>query len=195
VRALQRAEESVPDGFLEKWFARPTTLTNEYSQQALANPEAHRYCCDNAYVDNKSDVAEVLEEAFTTLPTRKSFALWFSMAPTSRRPLPDMALSLHSDHYFAIYVVWEDVYDDGRCQSWARSIMRDVAPQSIGQYLGDADFQVRNTKYWGAEQGRKLTAVRKRWDPFGKICGYLDSGDHSGANGLTNALASLKLDE
>ncbi|KAH6684664.1 FAD binding domain protein [Halenospora varia] len=188
MQALQAAEDSVPSGYLQRWFNRPTTLQKEYEMQGRANPEGHRYCADNVYVNNDSDVASVLEESFTTLPSRKSFALWFSMAPISQRPLPDMAVSMQSDHYFALYTIWEESKDDDRCQSWVKGVMSRIAPHGVGQYLGDSDFQVRNTKYWGEEQGKKLMEVRRKWDPQGKICGYLDEGDTSGVNGLANNL-------
>lgn len=188
IGALQPAEASVPSGYLQKWFNRPTTLEKEYEMQGRANPEGHRYCADNVYVNNDSDVASVLEESFTTLPSRKSFALWFPMAPTSQKPLPDMAISMQSDHYFALYTIWEEEKDDERCQSWVKEVMSRIQPHSVGQYLGDSDFQVRNTKYWGEEQGNKLMEVRRKWDPQGTICGYLDEGDASGVNGLANVL-------
>jgi len=188
IQALQVAEDSVPPGYLQKHFASPTSLQQEYVQQGLANPHGHRYCSDNAYIHNDADVASVLEEAFTTLPSRKSFALWYAMGPVSRRPLPDMALSMHSDHYFALYTIWETVNDDDRYQYWTQDIMAKVEPHSIGQYLGDSDFQVRNTKYWGDEQGRRLMQIREEWNPDGRICGYLDHEDQSGAKGLRNKL-------
>ncbi|KAF2111898.1 hypothetical protein BDV96DRAFT_526280 [Lophiotrema nucula] len=188
VKALQIAEDSVPPTSLQKHFARPTSLQQQYVQQGLANPSGHRYCTDNAYIDNDADVPDVLEKAFTTLPSRKSFALWYAMAPLSRRTLPDMALSMHSDHYFAIYTVWEGAEDDEQCQSWTFNIMKEMEPHTIGQYLGDSDFQVRNTKYWGKDQGEKLMRIRQNWDSDGRICGYLDRGDKSGTSGLQNIL-------
>ena len=137
---------------------------------------------------NDTDVAEVLEEAFTTLTNRKTFSLWFSMAPLSQRPLPDMAVSMQSDHYFASYTLWEDEKEDNYYQSWVRSMMKRMEPVTVGQYLGDSDFQVRNTKYWADEQGKKLMDIRKKWDPEGRLCGYLDREDRSGIDGLKNRL-------
>lgn len=188
IEASRPAEASAPDGYLQKWFNRPTSLEQEYCAQAMANPAGHRWCCDNAYIDNEADTAEVLEDAFTTLPNRKTFALWFSMAPVSRRPLPDMAVSMQSDHYFALYTLWEDERDDDLYQSWVKSIMAKVGQSSVGQYLGDSDFQVRNTKYWADDQGAKLMNIRRKWDSEGRICGYLDKEDQSGVNGLKNQL-------
>lgn len=58
----------------------PSSLSVEYEAQKLANPEGHRYTSDNAYISNDADAAEVLREAFTTLPEgTKTFALWYSM--------------------------------------------------------------------------------------------------------------------
>lgn len=173
-------------------FCDRTSLAKEYGTQAGANPEGHRYCAENAYVSNGEDVPAVLEEGFTTLPSKKSFALYFAMNPTSRRALPatdsqaGMSVSMQSDHYFALYTVWEEEADDERCTGWVKGVMSQVERHSDGAYLGDMDFQQRRTRFWNEECGRKLMAVRKKWDPKGRICGYLDEGDRSGVDGLKN---------
>ncbi|KAK6207098.1 hypothetical protein LQW54_007527 [Pestalotiopsis sp. IQ-011] len=185
--ALRPLHESRPsNAILVDQFCQPTNLAEHYKRQAAANPDKHRYCSENAYVENDADVPAVLESAFTTLPSRKSFALYFAMNPTSRRPLPDMALSMHSDHYFALYTLWEDEKDDERCTSWVHDNMRSIEQKAVGSYLGDADFQHRRTKYWSDENGKKLMEIRRKWDPLGRICGYLDLGDKSGVEGLKN---------
>lgn len=104
-QALRPAQQTRPTGAVEEWFSKEDSLNEHYDQQANANPEKHRYCADNAYITDDADVPAVLEEAFTTLPHRKSFALWYAMNPCSQRKLPDMALSMQSDHYFALYTV------------------------------------------------------------------------------------------
>lgn len=184
--ALKQANDTRPEGFIVEDVNKQTSLAKEYKDQANANPQGHRYCAENGYVKNDVDVAEVLKDAFTTLPTSKAFALWYAMAPCSRRELPDMALSMQSDHYFALYTIWKDEQDDDRCQQWVRSIMKDVAPQCEGAYLGDSDFQVRQTRYWTDEKARKLMVLRRKRDPAGRICGYLDHGDQAGVRGLLN---------
>lgn len=186
-KALRAAQETRPAGCVEEWFCKEDSLEEQYKNQAGANPEKHRYCADNAYIQNDADVPTVLEEAFTTLPHKKSFALWFAMNPCSRRKLPDMALSMQSDHYFALYTVWEDAHDDPRCQAWVRNVMKGVERHSVGAYLGDSDFQVRKTKFWADDNARRLMEIRRKWDPQGRICGYLDEGDLSGTRGLDNA--------
>ncbi|KAL4963281.1 FAD-binding oxidoreductase [Aspergillus stella-maris] len=182
--ALLPAQNSRPQGTLSEWFCAEDSLSNQYTSQANANPEGHRYCVDNGYLHNDADVPSILKNAFTELPTTKSFALWYGMNPCSRRPLPDMALSMQSDHYFALYTVWEDEGDDDRCQNWVRGVMKEVERHSTGAYLGDSDFQERQTRYWAPSNGKKLNGTRKKWDPEGRICGYLDRGDSSGVEGL-----------
>lgn len=185
-KALQVAEDSQPAGKVAGWFMKPTTLQNEYDDQAAANPEGHRYCADNAYIANDADVVSVLEPAFTTLPTKKTFALWYAMAPCSRRTPVDMALSMQSDHYFALYTVWEHKHDDAANRGWVADMMKGVEKHSVGAYLGDADFQVRQTRFWAPEEGARLMKIRKERDPQGRICGFLDAGDQSRADGLQN---------
>ncbi|KAH8776765.1 FAD binding domain protein [Diaporthe sp. PMI_573] len=191
-----------PNPLIEE-FAKTTTLPDQYAPQALANPEGHRYCSENAYISNDADVPAVLERAFTTLPHRKAFALYYSMYPTSRRPhylnlgagggdpssnddAGSMALSMHTDHYFALYTVWEDEKDDEKCVGWTHSVAREVERSADGSYLGDSDFQHRRTKFWRDENAKRLMEIRRKWDPEGRICGYLDEGDKSGVDGLKN---------
>lgn len=184
--ALSLANTTRPEGALVELVNQPTSLAKEYQDQGAANPEGHRYCSDNAYIKNDADVAAVLEEAFTTLPDPKAYSLWFSMAPGSRRKLPNMALSMQSDHYFALYTIWEDQGDDERCLKWVKDVMKEVEGHSEGAYLGDSDFQIRKTKFWSDENAERLMRIRKEWDPKGTICGYLDVNDASGVNGLVN---------
>ncbi|KAJ0416726.1 hypothetical protein BJY00DRAFT_316607 [Aspergillus carlsbadensis] len=183
---LLPAHESRPEGAIHEWVCKEDSLAGQYVAQKKANPEGHRYCVDNAYIQNGADVPKVLEEAFTTLPHRKAFVLWYAMDPCSRRDLSDMALSVHSDHYFAIYAVWEDEEDDARCQGWVKDVMGRVERHSVGAYLGDSDFQARQTRYWSQGNGERLREIRRKWDPTGRICGYLDKGDVSRTRGLDN---------
>ncbi|GKT46374.1 6-hydroxy-D-nicotine oxidase [Colletotrichum spaethianum] len=199
---LAPVHASHPPDPLATVVATPTSLPLQYVDQDAANPPAHRYISENAYVANDADVPAVLKKAFTELPTPQSFALYFSMNPCSRRQqrqqrqqqagggggggMPDMALSMQSDHYFALYTVYPDAADDERCQGWVSDVMAGVERHSVGSYLGDADFRYRRTKFWGAEQGARLMEVRRKWDPTGRIAGFLDPEDKSRAEGLKN---------
>ncbi|KAF4950878.1 hypothetical protein FSARC_13078 [Fusarium sarcochroum] len=189
--ALQPAQDSAPPGHVITWFCKPTSLAEQYDDQHSANPEGHRYAVDNCYIRNDADVVSLLKEAFTSLPTKKSFTLWYSMAPGSRRSvenntMDDMALSIQTDHYFAAYVVWENQVDDPKCQSWLSHIFKEIERESEGAYLGDADFQKRLTRFWAHDQGKRLMDIRRKWDPQGVVAGYLNQGDQNGVNGLEN---------
>lgn len=189
--ALQPAQDSAPPGHVFSWFCEPTSMAEQYDDQHSANPEGHRYAVDNSYIRNDADVVSVLKESFTSLPTKKSFTLWYAMAPGSRRSiengtLEDMALSMQTDHYFAAYVIWEDQAEDPKCQSWLTHIFEKINRDSEGSYLGDADFQKRSTAFWGRDQGKRLMDIRRKWDPQGVVAGYLNKGDQNGVEGLEN---------
>ncbi|CAM1505687.1 Fc.00g113240.m01.CDS01 [Cosmosporella sp. VM-42] len=176
MNALEAIHSSRPSGAVMETFAEESSLPLQYCAQDKANPPGWRYNSDNAYIANDADVAAILEPAFVHLPTRESFALYFAMYPTSRRPLPSMALSMQSDHYFALYGVWKSPQDDSRMRTWLQDTMEKVEKHSVGSYLGDADFQVRGSRFWGQEEGKRLKEVRTKWDPEGRICGFLDEG-------------------
>lgn len=184
--SLEPINRSRPAGAIFEIVNQPTSLANQYAGQAASNPEGHRYCSENAYIANDENVTDVLEVAFTTLPHPKAFAIYFAMNPCSRRSLPDMALSMQSDHYFATYTCWEDAADDVWCLDWVRGVMSTIEKHSVGAYLGDSDFQVRRTRFWSEKNGKKLMTLRRKWDPKGRFCGYLDVNDQSGVHGLEN---------
>ena len=186
--ALHPAEDSFPGAPVAHWFCQETGLEKEYSNQALANPAGHRYCVDNAFLDNDAYIPKVLEKALTTIPSKETYTFWYPMNPWSRRKLQDMALSLQTDHYLALYTIWKDEKDDERCETWVRDVIKDVKKHSPGSYLGDSDFQVRTTKFWDDDHGKKLMDIRRKWDPRGVFCGYLDASDKSGVVGLDNRL-------
>lgn len=172
---LRPIHETRPLGTLAEWCCQEDSLENQYSHQAQANPKGHRYYTDNAYVHNDADVVDVLEEAFLKLPHRKSFAFWSAMNPWSRRELPDMALSMRSDHYFAIYTLWEDERDDDRYRSWVQKVMKRIECHSIGTYLGDSDLQKENTGFWANTNARRMIKICDEWDPEGRMCRYQPS--------------------
>ncbi|GIJ92441.1 hypothetical protein Asppvi_011423 [Aspergillus pseudoviridinutans] len=170
--ALWPVQETRPAGTLSEWYCREDNLGNLYDKQAKANPKGHRYHTDNAYVQNGADVVAVLEEAFLSLPPGKSFAFWSAMSPWSRGDLPDMALSMQSDHYFAIYAVWDDAKDDERYRSWVQKVMRKIENHSVGTYLGDSDLQKADARYWANINTARLIEICEKWDPEGLMCRY-----------------------
>ncbi|KAK3998284.1 FAD binding domain protein [Cladorrhinum sp. PSN332] len=165
----------------------PTTPSQQYEAQRLANPLSHRYRSDNMYLPNNlTSIPSLLEPIFTSLPTPKSSALWFSMNPTSRKDLngKEMALSMQTDHYVALYAVWGGEEDDDKCDDWIRRLGEEVQ-QNEGSYLGDADFRFRDYagwRFWNEGVKEKLDEVRKRWDAGGRVCAFLDDTEPSPAS-------------
>ncbi|OIJ62660.1 FAD-binding oxidoreductase [Streptomyces mangrovisoli] len=161
--------------------ARPTTLAEQTDRQRLANPEGHRYFVDNAWLTGPAErVVPAARKVFTELPTRRSFTIWFSMAPL--RPLPDMAFSLQSEIYCASYVVHDDPGRDAELRAWLDGAMAELRPVTAGQYLGDSDFTVRRLRFMGDAQWRRLNEIRAARDPKGLFAGYLSAGTVTNTN-------------
>jgi len=160
--------------------AVPTTLDEQRARQLQDNPEGHRWAVDNAWLTGPAEeVVPAMRRAYTTLPTAKSFTIWFSMAPL--RPLPDMAFSLQSEIYLASYVVWEDPAEDDAHQAWLASAMADLQPVTLGQYLGDGDLSRRQLQFLSRDNWARLQAIRAERDPDSRFVGYL-----AGAAGAQN---------
>ncbi|MCW1966765.1 MAG: FAD-binding oxidoreductase [Anaerolineae bacterium] len=167
----------VIDQAVVRVFAQPTSLAEERAEQIRANPEGLRYAVDNAWVTGETDeIVNALHDAFVNLPSPQTFTLWFSMAPL--RTLPDMALSLQTDIYLAIYTVWENEADDARCRAWLARQMQRIEPVSVGQYLGDSDFAARPSKFVSDANWQRLQTVREKYDPSRLFSGYLGKSGH-----------------
>lgn len=161
--------------------AQPTTLAEQLQGQRTANPEGHRYLVDNAWLTGSAEeVVPAIRKAFTEQPTPQTFTIWFSMAPL--RELPDMAFSLQSEIYCATYVVHDEPERDAELRSWLDDAMADMEPVTAGQYLGDSDFTVRQVRFMGDAQWRRLREIRAVRDPKGLFAGYLSTGAVTNTN-------------
>lgn len=119
--------------------------------------------------------------------------VWYPVYPASRESstYDDMAWSMVSDHYVAWYASYTDASEDDFHKKWLYDTEEELDSHTVGSYLGDADFALRPTKYWSDEAGKRLTTIRKKWDPMGRIAGFMDANDASGAaGGLSNVKAS-----
>jgi FAD/FMN-containing dehydrogenase len=163
--------------------AQPADIADLRAEQIRANPEGHRYFVDNAYLAGDAGaLIPALAPAFTGLPTPKAFSLWFDLAcvpapPHPARPLPDMALSVQTDIYFATYVVCDNQEQDAACRDFVEAAMARLEPFSPGCYLGDSDFTVRPDKFMSDEAWARYQAVRARRDPERRFAGYLTADE------------------
>ena len=153
-------------------FADPTTLEAECNVQIEMNPEGHRWSVNNVWLQGSPrKVSSSIANSFTDLPNKKTFVLWFSMAPL--RPLPDMAFSLQTDIYMSIYCLWEDAGDDERCSRWVKEQMENIQPVTAGQYLGDSDLTVLQRQFMSPQNYSKLERIRNKYDPQRRFHSYL----------------------
>ncbi|MFV5699082.1 FAD-binding oxidoreductase [Flavobacterium sp. ZT3R17] len=156
--------------------AQPTTLAAEYEVQVKNNPEGHRWAVSNAWLKgNPDEVAPLIKDSFIKLPNEKTFTLWFSMAPL--RALPDMAFSLQTDIYLAIYTLWETEEEDKKCKTWLSEQINRIEKVTEGQYLGDSDFTKHQRKFISDANFTKLQAIRAERDPKGLFHSYLAKSD------------------
>jgi FAD/FMN-containing dehydrogenase len=159
-------------------IAQPADIGELRAEQIRANPEGHRYFVDNAYLaGDAGTLIPALAPAFTGLPTPKAFSLWFDLAHLPARPLPDMALSLQTDIYFATYVVCEDQAQDAACRDFIEATMARVEPFSPGCYLGDSDFTVRPDRFMSDQAWDRYQAIRADRDPERRFAGYLTADE------------------
>ena len=164
-------------------IAQPADIADLRAEQIRANPEGHRYFVDNAYLaGDAGSLIPALVPAFTALPTPKTFSLWFDLAHLPDRLLPDMALSLQTDMYFATYAVCEDAVcedtvQDAACREFVDATMARLEPFSPGCYLGDSDFTVRPDRFMSDEAWHRYQAIRAGRDPERRFASYLTADE------------------
>jgi FAD/FMN-containing dehydrogenase len=150
----------------------PTTIAEENEAQGRQSPENHRYAADCTWTDaSAAELAPLLRELWTELPTRHSFSIWYGWSPT--RQLPDMAFSIEGNVYLATYAIWDDPADDERHSAWCADHARRLATLGKGVHLGDTDFTRRSDRFLSDENFRRLQEIRARRDPEGLFCSYL----------------------
>jgi hypothetical protein len=166
----------VADKAVASVFNVPADFDELRQRQVFANPENHRYQVDNCWITGEADaVVPAMKKAYTTLPTRKGFTIWFSMAPL--RPLPDMAFDLQSEIYLSMYIVTDDEADDPSIAGWLQERASEMESITVGQYLGDSDFTNRQVRFMSDENYSRLQDIRTRHDPDRRFVGFLCNDD------------------
>jgi FAD/FMN-containing dehydrogenase len=174
VRELLRPLESCP--VLDRaWVVDvcvPTSIVDEGPFMDEQNPRGLRYHTDCVWTDAPAaELVPRLRKMYTTLPTERSFCIWYGWAP--QRPLPDMAFSMEGNVYIAVYAMNNDATDDAEIRGWVNDRMTDLAPISKGLYLGDSDFLHRSAKFMTDKNYARVEALRSVWDPSQRFVGYL----------------------
>lgn len=168
--ALQQLHRSRPSGTLAEWVCQEESLAHLYEDQATANPASHYYHTDNVFLANEANVTRVLAESFLNLPPGKSFAFWYPMYPRSRRVVSNVALSVPSDHYFAVYTISESEEQATQSKIWVDEIMTRLKEHALGSYVGDCDLKLPHRWYWTDQIAQQIEAIRQKWDPSSIFC-------------------------
>jgi hypothetical protein len=145
----------------------PTTIAQENAAQAEQNPEGHRYCADSQWTNaGAAELAPLLHDLWSELPTRHSFSIWYGWAPS--RPLPDMAFSLEANVYLATYAIWTDPAQDEQHRAWVHGHHARLA-EDVGEgvYVGDSDFTRRPDRFLLEDNAQRLAAIRSQRDTDG----------------------------
>jgi FAD/FMN-containing dehydrogenase len=170
---LMRPLQTCPgldDAYMRE-FAAPVTFDIVGAIQEAMSPSSHRYAADCAWTDATADeLAPLLRDLYTTLPTPQSFTIWYGWNPV--RALPDMAFSMEGNVYVATYAVWSDPADDERVTTWVTDRYRALEPVSKGTYLGDADLLRRPAPFMAVDNFRRLGAIREEYDPQQRFPGF-----------------------
>lgn len=149
-----------------------TQLSDHREEQLRANPEGHRWYCDNFWAEGEfSDVTEHVRALFVDVPEPMAFTIWYGNG--LMRPLPDMAFSMQSPGYVSCYFVYKDENEDQRFRNWLNGAMEYAQPVTVGQYLGDSDMTNRQVKFMADENYDKLQRIISDRDPLGVFVRYL----------------------
>ena len=154
-----------------------TSIEKELVQQAKSNPVGFRYLADNAWIHDlpTQHLVDAMRDVFISLPSPQSVALYFNLA--FRRPIPDMALSMQTQHYLGAYCIWKHVSDDDHCKRWLHDRFLHMHKVSPGVYIGDSDFELRKAEFLAPENREKLEEIRLKWDPNLRFCSYIGYGE------------------
>lgn len=117
-----------------------------------ANPHGYRWLSDNAWLEGSTDkVVYAMHNLFVHLPTERSIAMFFCLAPL--RTLPDMALSLQTEIYCASYIVYESEEQDAPLRQWLSERMREMEPITKGHFWATRIRPVVKCSSWAAING------------------------------------------
>ena len=139
-------------------------------------PPGVRWCADNMWVDAPMDeLLPGLNDIADTMPPAPSHSLWLNWQPPSSRP--DMAFSLESDHYLAVYGEWTRPEDDVRYENWATDCMSKMEAHAMGIQLADENLGRRPARFMADANLQKLDAIRERYDPSGVFRSWMGRHD------------------
>jgi hypothetical protein len=173
--SLQLFGSTVPrrEAALEIDEYQVTSIEKELVQQEKSNPAGYRYLADNAWLHDlpTHELVDSMRDVFLSLPSPQSIVLYFNLA--YERTMPEMALSMQTQHYLGGYCIWKYASHDDYCKRWLHDRFRCLHNVSPGVYIGDSDFQFRTAEFLAPGKREKLEEIRAKWDPEMRFCSFL----------------------
>jgi hypothetical protein len=165
-------------------FTTPLLPMRTSFMSTIANithfPPGVRWCADNMWVDAPVEqLLPGLNEIADTMPPAPSHSLWLNWHPPARRP--DMAFSLESNHYLAVYGEWSRPEDDARYENWATERMVSLEPHAAGIQLADENLGRRPARFMADANLEKLDSIRHHYDPTGLFHSWMGRHDQADA--------------
>jgi hypothetical protein len=154
-----------------KALIRDVNVVTEFDEllakgEEVLYPRGRRYAADNMWTNaSAEELLPGMRRIAATLPAAPSHMMWMLWGPPERRP--DMAFSLESDLYIALYSVWENAAEDAEHQAWVTDRMTELEPFSDGIQAADENLAARPFRYLAESNHRQLEALRAKHDPRG----------------------------
>jgi FAD/FMN-containing dehydrogenase len=150
----------------------PTELPDWYDAVMHAYPDGHRYATDNMWTSAPAaDLLPGIHRIADSLPPSPSHFLWLNWGPSP--PREDMAYSLESETYLALYAVWADARDDATHSRWPVSNMAAMSDLAVGIQLADENLGERPAPFASDEHMARLDRTRTTYDPDGRFHSWM----------------------
>lgn len=132
-------------------------------EDLLYPPGAH-YAADNMWTNASADaLLPSMHRIAETLPPAPSHMMWMLWGPT--QPRPDMAFSMESDLYIALYGISTDKAAEAANQAWVTERMRELEFVADGIQLADENLGARPFRFLANSNLQRLEAIRAKRDP------------------------------
>jgi len=164
---LSRIAAMAPAGALDVHEEMPTPFGVLYDITGGFFPQGRRYAVDSFWTADE-DLFAGMARAVAKAPSRETFALGV-IGPAHPPALPDAAFSKIAPVFGCAYAIWDDAAADAGNIAWLRELAQDVAPLTLGHYVGEADLELpqRLENCFSAEARARLKALQAQYDPAG----------------------------
>ena len=115
------------------------------AEDLLYPPGAH-YAADNMWTNATADaLLPGTRRIIETMPAAPSHMMWMLWGPTPARA--DMAFSVESDLYIALYGISQDAAGEAESQTWVTERMRELEHLADGIQLADENLGARPYRF------------------------------------------------